>query len=178
MRNFFANLKTYLRPADKNCCSCFLYRSFMHHKFDMRLLQGNGNICDFQFFFQKQRQQKRYFISAIKSWQFLNAQATWKLNFALFLLANKIALLFRAQIKFCAVASCATTCATLFMVKLAKRKFLWRFDVSKQNSAVRFSQIEPELFSYLATGKAPLKACAFSHAIEKQKMLSWTRWYK
>ena len=155
VRDFFANLKTYLRPADKNCSSCFLYRSFMHHKFDMQLVQGNGNICEFQFFFQNHRPQKRYFKSAIKSWQIWNAQATCKLNFSLFLFANKIALHFRAQIKFC------TT--TFFVVKLGQRKFLWRFYVSKQNSAVRFSQIEPELFELFSDRQSTAESmCVFA----------------
>ena len=38
----------------------------------------------------------------------------------------------------------------------------------KRNSAVRFSLIETKL-SYLAIGKAQLKACAFSDGVEKQK---------
>jgi len=38
----------------------------------------------------------------------------------------------------------------------------------KQNSAVRFSQIETKL-SYLAIGQAQLNACVFSNGVEKQK---------
>jgi len=39
-----------------------------------------------------------------------------------------------------------------FVVQLVQQKYLWRFYVSKQSSAVRFSQIEAKL-SYLAIGK-------------------------
>jgi len=73
----------------------------------------------------------------------------------LFLFANKIALHFRAQIKFC------TT--TFFVVKLGQRKFLWRFYVSKQNSAVRFSQIEPELFELFSDRQSTAESmCVFA----------------
>jgi len=40
--------------------------------------------------------------------------------------------------------------------------------ISKRNTAVNFSQIEPKL-SNLAIGKAQLNACAFFGEVEKQK---------
>jgi len=58
-----------------------------------------------------------------------------------------------------------------------QRKSLWRFYVSKRNSAVNFSQIEPKL-SYLAIGKAQLNAWAFSDGLKKQKCCPLTRRYK
>jgi len=60
-------------------------------------------------------------------------------------------------------------CVIIFFgVQLVQRKYLWRFYVSKENSAARFSQIETKL-SYLAIGKAQLKACVFLDGIKKQK---------
>jgi len=61
--------------------------------------------------------------------------------------------LFHAKIKFCVFFH--GTCVIIFsIVQLVQRKRLWRFYVSKQNSAAPFSQIKTKL-SYLAIGKAP-----------------------
>ena len=51
----------------------------MHYNLDIRPLQGNHNMfCDIHIFLQQQLQQKKRYISASKSWQLSNAQATCK----------------------------------------------------------------------------------------------------
>jgi len=50
MHNFFTNLKTYLRSADKHVVVFFPSR-FMYYNLDMRPLQGNRNMfCDIHIF--------------------------------------------------------------------------------------------------------------------------------
>ena len=86
-------------------------------------------------------------------------------------------LLFHAHIKFCVFFSGTMYETIFFVVQLVQRKYLWRFYISKWNSAVSFSQIEPKL-AYLAIGRTQLNARASSDAVEKPKRLSRTRWYK
>ena len=57
----------------------FFSSRFMHYNLDMRPLQGNHNMfCDINIFLQQQPQQQKRYISASKSWQLSNAQATCK----------------------------------------------------------------------------------------------------
>jgi len=94
--------------------------------------------------------------------------------------ASKILRCFLVQTKICIACSCENKILRVFSsynvcnnffrssvsaIKISKK--VLRI-VSKRNSAVRFSQIEPKL-SYLAIGKAQLNACAFSDGVEKQK---------
>jgi len=91
-----------------------------------------------------------------------------KILHCFFLCKENFVWLFHAKIKFC-VFFRGTMCAIIFfVVQLVQRKYLWRFYVSKRNSAVRFCQIETKL-SYLAIGKEQLNACAFLDRVEKQK---------
>jgi len=74
----------------------------------------------------------------------------------------------------------ATMHATMFFVEqLLQGKFLWRSCVSKQNSAVSFTQIEPKLlWVILRQAKHCWTHVRFRTQSKKQKMLSRTRWHK
>ena len=90
----------------------FFSSRFMLYNLDMRPLQGNHNMfCDIHIFLQ---QQQKCYISASKSWQLPNAQATCKQSFALFFLCKEnFVWLFHAKIKFC-VFFCGTMCVIIF----------------------------------------------------------------
>jgi len=167
MHNFCTNLKPYLQPADKNVVvfsSCF-----MHYHLDIPLLQVNHSMfCDIHIF-SATTAAAEVLLFSIQELTNVKCSGHVQIKFCIvFLCKENFVWLFHAKIKFCLFFR-GTTCATIFfVVQLVQRKYLWRFYVSKGNSAANFSQIEPKQ-SNLAIDKAQLNARAFSDGVEKQK---------
>jgi len=149
----------------------FFSSRFMHYNLDMQPLQGNHNMfCDIHIFSATTTTTAKALHFSIQELTIVECSGHVQVKFCVvFLVQRKTCVAFSCENKILRVFLWYNVCNNFFFgVQLVQRKYLWSIYVLKRNSAVRFSLIETKL-SYLAIGKAQLKACAISDGVEKQK---------